>query len=308
MTGWISGGQIELRSEAYVARIATVGASLRQLRFRDRDLIVPFDTDELRPAMRGAVLAPWPNRTAAGRYGFGGAVHQLPVNEVDFGNASHGLVAWTGFDIARSGPDSALLTATIEPQPGYPWRLRVDVSFDLFSDGLHQRIVATNLAAEAAPFGAGSHPYLVAGLPRERAIDEWTLHLPAGKVMLTSVDRLLPTGLTDVADQGCDFRSPRIIGGAVLNNAFTDLVRDEAGRARVRLVDSAGVGAEVELDETCPWVQLYTADAAAGSAHRHALAVEPMTCPPDALNSKIDLRVIPAGESTSVRWVIRAVA
>lgn len=308
MTGWVSGAQIELRSGDYVARISSVGASLRQLRFRNRDLIVPFEADELRPAMRGAVLAPWPNRTADGRYEFRGAAHQLPVNEVDLGNASHGLVAWTGFHIARSWPSSALLTATVEPQPGYPWRLRVDVSFDLSTDGLHQRIIATNLAAEPAPFGAGGHPYLIASTPGERAVDEWTLQLPAGRVMLASPDRLLPTGLADVADEGCDFRSPRTIGGTVLNNAFTELARDEGGRARVRLVDSAGVGAEVELDETCPWVQLYTADAATGSAHRHALAIEPMTCPPDALNSKIDLRAIPAGESTCARWIIRAVA
>lgn len=308
MTDWISGAQIELRSGDYVAWISSVGASLRQLRFRDRDLIVPFDPEQLRPAMRGAVLAPWPNRIADGRYEFGGTFHQLPVNEVDLGNASHGLVAWAGFDVTRSALDSALLTATIEPQPGYPWRLRVDVNFDLSSNGLHQGIVATNLAAEAAPFGAGGHPYLVAGSPRRRAIDEWRLHLPARSVMLTSLDRLLPIGIADVADHGCDFRSPRILGGSVLNNAFTDLECDEDGRARVRLVDSAGVGAEIELDETCPWVHLYTADAAAGSAYRHALAVEPMTCPPDALNSKIDLRVIPVGQSTGVGWVIRAVA
>lgn len=307
MTGWISGAQLELHSGDYVARISSVGASLRQLRFRERDLIVPFDPDELRPAMRGAVLAPWPNRTADGRYEFGGTVHQLPVNEVEFGNASHGLVAWTGFDVIRYGATSAQLTATIEPQPGYPWRLRVDVHFDVKSDGLHQQIIATNFTGEAAPFGAGGHPYLVAGPPGERAVDEWALHLPARRVMLTSSDRLLPAALADVTDEGCDFQTSRILGRTVLNNAFTGLVRDEHGRARVRLVDSARVGAEVELDETCPWVQLYTADAARGAAYRHALAVEPMSCPPDALNSKIDLRVIPAGGSTCVRWVIRAV-
>jgi aldose 1-epimerase len=47
----------------------------------DGDLVVPFAAYEPRPAMRGALLAPWPNRTADGRYRFRGVEHRLPVDE-----------------------------------------------------------------------------------------------------------------------------------------------------------------------------------------------------------------------------------
>ncbi|MFH8252976.1 aldose 1-epimerase family protein [Microbacterium sp. B2969] len=305
-----SGAQFELRAGGWHAVVASVGASLRILRRNGRDLVAPFGADELRPAMRGAVLAPWPNRTADGRYAFGGAVHQLPVDDLAAGNASHGLVAWTSFDVARPDAASALLTTTIEPRPGYPWRVRVDVAFALTDDGLRQDVTATNLSAAAAPFGVGGHPYLLAGPASARAIGEWVLTVPADRVLLTSPDRLLPTDLVDVAafeDGAYDFRSPRRLGDSILNHAFTGLARDADGRTRVRLVDGAGVGAEVELDESCPWVQLYTADELPGTDRRHAVAVEPMTCPPDALNSGIDLRTIPPGGSTIASWSIKAI-
>ena len=78
----ISGAQFHLRAGKLEAFVASVGASLRVLRDADGDLVVPFDPEEIRPAMCGTILAPWPNRTAGGRYTFDGAEHQLPVNEL----------------------------------------------------------------------------------------------------------------------------------------------------------------------------------------------------------------------------------
>ena len=68
----VSGEQHVLRAGEYDAIVASVGASLRSLTYRGRDLVVPFDADELRPGFRGATLAPWPNRIVDGRYTFGG--------------------------------------------------------------------------------------------------------------------------------------------------------------------------------------------------------------------------------------------
>jgi aldose 1-epimerase len=64
----LSGRQYTLLADAYTATIASVGASLRVLQHRDRDLVVPFEADQLRPVYRGAILAPWPNRVVEGRY------------------------------------------------------------------------------------------------------------------------------------------------------------------------------------------------------------------------------------------------
>ena len=67
-----SGIQHTIRAGEYGAVIASVGATLRSLTFAGRDLVVPFGADEVRPAHRGATLAPWPNRVVDGAYTFGG--------------------------------------------------------------------------------------------------------------------------------------------------------------------------------------------------------------------------------------------
>lgn len=305
----VSGAQVGLRSGSYEADIASIGASLRRLRFEGRDLVVPFAADEERPAMSGALLAPWTNRTADGRYEFGGGVHRLPVNEPQTGNAAHGLVAGLDFRVVEVREDSAMLSATIEPQLGYPWRVRVDTAFRLSEDGLHQEVVATNESDTDAPFGVGAHPYLVADAPARRAIDGWVLHVPAEEILLVSPDRLLPTDVVHVADQehaAFDFRSPRLVGQQEINNAYSAFARDDGGLARVT-VTADGVGAEIEWDERVGWAQVYTSDAADGEGYRRGVAVEPMTCPPDALNSSIGLLVIKPGEHASAGWTIRAV-
>ena len=58
-----SGIQHTIRAGEYEAVIASVGATLRSLTYAGRDLVVPFGADEVRPAHRGATLAPWPNRS-----------------------------------------------------------------------------------------------------------------------------------------------------------------------------------------------------------------------------------------------------
>ncbi len=305
-----SGEQHRIQRGPYRAEIAGTGATLRSLRYRDRDLIVPFVADQLRPAMRGALLVPWPNRTADGRYTFGGVQHQLPVNEVETSNAAHGLVAWRDFAATHVGPDTVRLRCELEPQPGYPWRLRVEVAFDLAEDGLRQEAVVTNLSRSEAPVGIGGHPYLLAGPAGPEAIDAWRLELPADSILRVSKRRMLPRGLeaVEVHEAGeRDFRTPRPIGATAINHAYTHLRRDGSGIARVRVTTEAGVGAELAWDERAPWVQVYTADASSGREHRHGVAVEPMTCPPDALNSGQDLLTVPPGGTVSAGWRLSAV-
>jgi aldose 1-epimerase len=53
-----------------------------------------------------------------------------------------------------------------------------------------------------------------------------------------------------------------------------------------------------------PWVQVHTADLAPPEPSRVALAVEAMTCPPDAFNSGADLRVLAPGVPTVASWTI----
>lgn len=300
-----SGRQLRISAHGYEASIASVGATLRALTFGNRDLIVPFEADEVRPAYRGAALAPWPNRIVDGRYSFSGVEHQLPLTEPERGHALHGLVAWAEFVDRVVEDDCVVLAAVIEPQKGYPFRVEVVVEYRLGADGLTQTVTARNLGADAAPWGTGPHPYLVGGAGR---VDDWTLTLPASEVLTVTPDRLSPVAV-EAVDQHpeWDFRAARPIGGVFIDHAFTELTSSE-GIVEARVVAADGRGVALSWDESCPWVQVHTADLpgdAVGS--RIGLAVEPMTCPPDAFNSGIDLITLAPGSSSSASWTFTAI-
>jgi aldose 1-epimerase len=77
---------------------------------------------------------------------------------------------------------------------------------------------------------------------------------------------------------------------------------------RVRVTSKASTGVECEWDPAVlPWVQVHTADLPLAEESRLGLAVEPMTCPPDAFNSGEDLVVLAPGEEHKAFWTIRAV-
>ncbi|WP_314426723.1 aldose 1-epimerase family protein [uncultured Microbacterium sp.] len=301
-----SGRQLHIAGHGYEAVIASVGASLRVLRFEGRDLVVPFDADEVRPGYRGTTLAPWPNRIVDGRYTFGGVDHRLALTEPTRGQALHGLLAWAEFEDRLVLDDRVVLAAVIEPQTGYPFRVEVETEYRIDVDGLRQTVTARNLGADAAPWGTGPHPYLVAG--PEGRVDGWTLTLPASEVLTVTTDRLSPVALEAVSEHPeWDFRAARPIGDVFIDHAFTGLAR-EGGVAEVRLVTDAGTGVAMTFDERCPWVQVHTADNPGIDAiHRIGLAVEPMTCPPDAFNSGTDLVVLEPGATHAASWRIAAV-
>ncbi|CDJ98996.1 Galactose mutarotase [Microbacterium sp. C448] len=305
-----SGTQHLLRSGDYQAVAASVGASLRVLRHSgpmgERDLVVPFDADEVRPAYRGVTLAPWPNRIVDGRYRFGGIDHVLPLTEPERGHALHGLVSWLDFEAVDKGADHVTLAAEIEPQTGYPWRICIESTFRLSEGGLEQTVTGTNMSDTVAPFGISGHPYLVAGPGR---VDDWTLELPADVVLGVTEDRLIPTTEQDVDAHDArrfDFRRPRRIGDARIDHAFTGLRWDD-GMARVRVTDASGSGVSLAWDGACPWVQVHTADMPGRATDRIGLAVEPMTCPPDAFNSENSLIYLDPASRAGGSWTIASI-
>jgi aldose 1-epimerase len=305
--GPLSGAAYSLAHGDYTAEIAGVGATLRVLRHLGRDLIVPFEADEVRPAFRGAILAPWPNRVVDGRYSFEGTDYELALTEPRRHHALHGLAAWQEWSVRSSGLDFVELEHRIEAQSGYPFRIDLVVRYELGEEGLRTTISATNTGRSAAPYGTGPHPYLVAG---PGFVDDWTLQLPARAVLTVTPDRLIPLDLADVEleDNGAfDFVAARQIDSTFIDHAFTELERDGDGIATVLVTTPKGSGVGISWGTECQWVQIHTADQPVPELNRLGLAVEPMTCPPDAFNTGTDLVVLDPAEQHEASWTIFAV-
>jgi aldose 1-epimerase len=293
-----TGAQLEIRGGGQAAVVTEVGAALRSWTVGGEEMLDGFRADEAAPDFRGKVLAPWPNRLRDGRYEFGGAEQRTPITEPDRGSALHGLLAWRAWRVREHTEDRVALAAVIHPQPGYPFTLRVIADYRIDADGLAVTLAAHNDGSVPLPFGLGAHPYL-----RPGALDGTRLRMPARELVPADAERLLPTGPpVPVAGTQHDFRRPRPIGGLALNTCFTALERDADELARVRL---AGPEREmtVWMDAGYGFAMAYTADDVADPARRRGgIAIEPMTCAPDAFNTGLGLRVLEPGESFEARW------
>lgn len=293
-----NGELIALEAGEYKATVTTVGAALQGLSFRGQDLVLPFPADELPPAYSGKTLMPWPNRVAGGAYDFGGKTYGLPVNEPATGSALHGLVLWSDWRVEQRSQSSVTLTHLLHGEPGYPFQLALSVSYLLDAGtGLSVELQARNCGTAAAPYGCGSHPYITVD---GEDISTCELGFRAGKVLLTD-ERLRPAGLTDTRATDFDFSTARTIAAQSLDHAFTALAEEEWA---VTLRSPAlGLSAVVRSTRSqAPWLQLYTGELRG----RKGLAVEPMSCPPDAFNSGQDLVVLEPGQSHSLGYRIHA--
>jgi aldose 1-epimerase len=297
-----SGSQHEIHFGEARAVIAQIGATLRSFQVDGQDVIDGFAPDEPASAGRGQVLAPWPNRLEDGTYSFAGHEGRAELDEPEHGNAIHGLVRWLPWTARLHTSDSIVLRCRLEAQPAYPWDLDLQIAYTLSAQGLSVSTRATNASKGLAPFGIGFHPYLTVGT---ESVDEARLTIPAER-RLTTNERSLPTGQVPVAGTDEDFTNPRPIGPTRMDTAFTDLRRNASGRSVIRLERSdTDRAVEVWMDEDFRYVMVYTGDTLEPvGRRRRGIAIEPMTCPPNAFRSGTDVIALQPMGSWMADWGI----
>jgi aldose 1-epimerase len=272
------------------------GGGIRRLVVDDWDVIDGYPAGTVIKGWHGAVLVPWPNRVRDGRWTWRGRELQLDPDASEQPQALHGLVAWQPWSLLNSGPAEATVATTLEPSLGYPFRLAVAVDYALTPGRLAVTVRVRNIGTAEAPVGVGMHPYLHVGANEDGGIGGAELTVPARTALDTEGG--LPTGAQHRfhGDVGR-------IGHRAFDTPLTDLERDDDGWARLRLRGPMGQ-LELAVDESWPWLQIFTGDGLPEGQRRRSLAVEPMTCPPNALADDVDLVVLEPGADWSGSWTL----
>lgn len=300
---------VQISAGAYTATIDPHGAGLATLDFHEKPLVAGYT--RTRPMTAGALLAPWPNRTGDGIFSHHGTIHRLPCTEPDRNNALHGYAADATWEITDRSPGSVTMQWQGPARTEWAWPLVYSITWALADDGLSAELTVTNISTETAhpstassPFGMGWHPYLSAlGAP----LDECTLSMPAATNLPLDPERLLPAGP--------EIPATEIVGkhqhmaGITLDHCFRlDEPQANSNHAahHIELRNAAGSGARLWADERFGWCQVYTSPESAPTIGR-AVAVEPMTCPPNALRSGESLLQLASANSTRFRFGISAI-
>jgi galactose mutarotase-like enzyme len=283
--------------------ICEVGATLRSYTIGSNPVLDGFGPDEWSHGGRGQVLAPWPNRLADGRFEFNEVRAQAALDEPERRNAIHGLVRWQPWTLQTRHQNQISLRLQLHPSPGYPFSLLLEIEYHVGREGLTVTTSASSTEDGPVPFGLGFHPYLTAG---PETVDGAILQLPANDILELD-DRGLPTGVRiPVKGTERDFITARFVGPTTLDTAYTTLDRDPAGRAWASLDAPGGAsGASLWLDQKFPYLMVYTGDTLGEVARRRrAVAIEPMTCPPNALRTGQDVVVLQPDQEWSASWGI----
>jgi aldose 1-epimerase len=285
-----------LKNGFYAAEISNFGAALASLRFQNKDLIEPRLDSRY---FSGEILAPWPNRIADGKYSYKGKVFQLKINEKSRNNALHGLVFDKPWKVLEAEESKVSLQITIDDKKIYPGPLDLQITYVLDGKGFLSTLVATNTGSVELPYGASSHPYIT--VPGISSVNEYWLRLGSSQVFLTDDERLLPSRLVDVTEANLDFRKVAKIDKRFIDHAF---MLDKDFPSSVLIASESGEGVLISFDDETNWIQIHTADRNGAIDGRKSLAVEPMTCPPDAFNSGLNLITLAPGEEHQLRWRI----
>lgn len=301
---------VTLHAGDYTAAISSYGSSLRKLEYGGAPLAVGFAADEYPPMSSGNILCPWPNRIADGTFIHNGCLHRLDITEPERANAIHGFVRESRWEIAEKNENAVVFELHDGSHIGWPWFMNYRAMWELSADsGLSCTLEVANADDETVPLAIGFHPYITAhGHP----LDECVLATDVDTYLPLEPQRNLPAGpVTSTEALGL---ASSLAAGVAMKDVFFDhcfgpVDPGASGISAVLEHPSTGDRVVLRSDSPCRWLQIFTADPARRAGYPgvgRALAVEPMTAPPNALRSGLDLTTLNPGESVTAKYSIAA--
>lgn len=232
-------------------------------------------------------LFPFPNRLTNGKYSFNGQDFKFPINDFGRPNALHGLISDKPFSVLNQLEDSLVLSYTYGGElPYYPFPFDLSITYTLHPGILSIDVSIENTGNSAMPCGFGWHPYF----NLEGGADQVRIELQ--NVVKVCVDEnLIPTGRTTpykTLEEG------QHIDQLSLDDCF--MFSKSGCNQSTKLLFPDGSCLEVRQDEQNPFVQVYTPE------DQKTIAIEPMTCGINALNTGNGLKVLQPKETWSFQF------
>ena len=284
-----------------IASLDPLAAGLRDLTLAGEPLVQSYSELTEAPYFAGRTLLPWPNRVAGGRWTHDGQTLRLPVNDPEHDASLHGLLSSTVYRPCETTSTSVVFETTLRESQGYPFSLDIAIRYALDDDGLRVTYQVTNRSDRLAPFAAGAHPFLRAG---HLSVSAMTLSSQV-ESYLVSDDNLIP--VEEVRLRPGD--PLNLSDGVALSDVSLDTafrVSPSAEGITTRLSSPDGAITELWQDSSWGWVQVFLTDSfLTPDGEVWALAVEPMTAPPNAFATGEDLISLAPGEQWSASWGIR---
>lgn len=256
------------------------GGVIRELSWRGHHILRPTPVDAGDDPLQTACfpMAPYVNRVAHGRFGFGGHRVQLQRNWSEDPHPLHGQ----GWRASWAVTAASKANATLHFEGGadeWPWRYRCEQRFQLLAETVSIELSIQNKAAEPMPAMLGLHPYFPdAGRAQ--------LHAQLPRVWMTDA-QALPTEETRTPT-AWNFDPARAVSAVALDHGF-------AGWNGVALLSWPDRTVTLRAPD-CRFLHVYT------PAGRDFFCIEPQTAPPGALGrDPTEASIVAPGGRLSMR-------
>jgi aldose 1-epimerase len=141
--------------------------------------------------------------------------------------------------------------------------------------------------------------------------DACELTVPASRHLLAD-ERGIPRAVEDVEGTAFDFRQGRSLAGVRLDDCLANLAGSSGsgnglpeGAAWEAVLRTPEHGAGLWGSPEFAYLMCYTGDTLAVADRRRGVAIEPMTCPPNAFRSGEALWALEPGAARQATWGIR---
>lgn len=232
-------------------------------------------------------LFPFPNRLADGRYSFEGEDFQFPLNDFGRPNALHGLISDKPFKVLNQEENALTLAYSYVGDLSYfPCTFDFQVTYTLDEGALMVEVRLENTGSSSMPCGFGWHPYFNLA----EGADQVQVELN-DVVKVCVDDNLIPTGRTTPYKT---LEDRKYVDQLKLDDCFEFSSVEDRKSTKLYFPDNTIL--EVWQDEHSPYLQLFT------SGDKKTIAIEPMTCGINALNTGAGLKVLQRKEVWSFQF------
>lgn len=246
---------------------------------------------------KNALLLPFPNRIAGGCYTFEGKKYQLTLNEPQRNNAIHGFLHNAIFEHCSTNISDTSVSLTMKynyngENRGFPFSFKVIITHTLKANGrfrCHTKVI--NNGNSNMPIGVGWHPNIYAG--NNTTINTMQLQLPSPLIELEADPlTLLPTGHTK---PNTNWEQPKYLAETMLDTCFQLPANTEN---RTHLYYDPTLSIEILTGASYRFLQVYT------QPNRKAIAIEPMSCAPNAFNNGLGIAILTPKQTWEGYWEI----
>lgn len=298
-----------------VTILPSAGNRATHMKVHGKDILFypPEDPAQKRPKLGGVpFLAPWADLLDEQAFWANGKRYafNMGLGNVRGERPIHGLLTasplWQVTEVSANSK-SAHVTSKLEfwkypdLMEQWPFAQEYVMTYVLANGVLEVKTTITNLSADTMPVAIGYHSFFrIPGIPR----DEWTAHLSSRKHVIAD-EHQIPTGEM----RPLDIPNPLPLKGQILDDGFTDLARDEEGRAHFS-IEAGGKTVEELFGPKFGVVTIWLPKPPPGET-REFICFEPLTAIISGVNlaqkgKYSELQTIPPGGRWTESFWIRA--